>query len=98
MKLTTIILTKNEESNITECLDSITFPTEILILDDMSNDKTIEKALKHKNVKIITHKMTDFASQRNFALGQIRTEWAFFLDADERVSPELSSELSKIFT
>lgn len=96
-RLAVIILTKNEEANIEAAIESAAFADEILVVDSGSTDRTQELAEKH-GAKFISHPMDEegFAGQRNFALTQTEVEWVFYLDADERISMELSEEMSKI--
>lgn len=91
-----VILTKNEEGNIRECLESLKWCDEIIVIDDYSEDRTVEMAKKH-GAEVYKHALNNnFASQRNFGLEKARGEWVFFVDADERVSEALASEVSSI--
>ena len=95
--ISVIILTKNEEENILDCLETVAWADEIIILDDNSEDRTVEIAenLKLKNLKILTRALEeDFSKQRNFALSYATSEWVLFIDADERVAPELRREIN----
>ncbi len=93
--ISAIVLTKNEEKNIKDCLDSLKWCDEIVVIDDNSTDKTKELAQK-VGAKVITHSLdSDFSQQRNFALKQASHDWIFFVDADERVSDKLASEIQK---
>ena len=95
--ISVVILTKNEEKNILECLKTLEFCDEIIIIDDNSTDKTIDLtlSLKNKEIKVIRHRLDgDFAKQRNFGLEQASGEWVLFIDADERVSDVLTFEIS----
>jgi len=93
--ISAIILTKNEENNLAECLAGVKWCDEILVIDDESSDKTVPIA-KKAGARVIEHKLgADFAAQRNFALDQAQGDWIFFVDADERVSPELAEEIQK---
>jgi len=94
MKLSVIILTKNEEKNIRRCLDSLPKEIELIIVDSGSQDKTLE-IVKNYNAKIFSNKMDDlnFATQRNFIADKASNEWVLFLDADEELSPELKHNL-----
>lgn len=97
--ISTIILTKNEEKNIIDCVESVDFSDEIIIIDDYSIDRTIDllENLKNKNIKIFKNKLDgDFSKQRNFALDQAQGDWVLFLDADERIPNELALEIDKI--
>ena len=95
-----MVLTKNEEKNIEKCLESISFCDEVIIVDDNSHDKTIEKAKKVKgikNLKVLSRILKgDFAQQRNFGLEKATGDWVLFIDADERVSGELKKEILDI--
>ncbi|HEY4876694.1 MAG TPA: glycosyltransferase family 2 protein [Puia sp.] len=91
--ISAIILTKNEEKNIEDCLDSISWCDEKIIIDDHSSDKTVEIANK-KNAKVYTRSMyNNFSDQRNYGLEKAKGDWIFFIDADERVSSALWYEI-----
>jgi glycosyltransferase involved in cell wall biosynthesis len=93
--ISAVVLTKNEEVNIKECLAGLKWCDEILVIDDDSSDATRELAEK-EGAKVIKHALAgDFAAQRNFALEKASGDWVFFVDADERVSPELVQEIQE---
>jgi len=92
MNLSAIVLTKNEERNIENCLACLSWADEILVVDSGSTDCTAVLAEKC-GARVLVHPFTDFASQRNFAITQAKGDWALFIDADERVTPELAKEL-----
>jgi len=92
-----IVLTFNEETNIRSCLESIKdFTDEIFLLDSLSTDQTLEIAREYTE-KIFQNPFVDWVQQRNWALENLpfSYEWAFFLDADERLTPELCLEIKK---
>lgn len=94
--LSTIILTKNEEKNIIDCLESVDFSDEIIVIDDHSTDRTVEliKHLQDPRITIFTHTLNnDFAAQRNFGLEKAKGSWILFVDADERISETLKVEI-----
>jgi glycosyltransferase involved in cell wall biosynthesis len=92
MHLTVIILTKNEAKHIAHCLQSLTCCDETIVFDDFSTDKT--KALAEAaGARVIQHPFHNFAQQRNAALDMVKSDWVFFVDADERASPELIHEI-----
>lgn len=94
--VTAIILAKNEETNIEDCIKSVTWCDEILVIDDNSTDKTSAKA-KKLGAKVILHALeNDFSKQRNFAIGEATKDWILFVDADERVPKELEAEIKKV--
>jgi glycosyltransferase involved in cell wall biosynthesis len=94
--ISAVVLSKNEERNIKECLESLKWCNEIVVVDDYSTDKTRGIA-KELGAKVFLHHLNnDFAAQRNFALRQAQGEWVLFLDADERISLELAEEIKKV--
>lgn len=96
MKLSAVVLTKNEEENIKECLQSLSFCDEIIVIDDFSTDKTVEIA-KEMGVFVFTQLLNnDFSAQRNFGLKKAKGEWILFVDADERVSLALRDEIIQL--
>lgn len=93
MDLTAIVLTKNEEKNITRCLESLAWCSEILVIDDYSLDKTTALA-KTLNAKIYQRKLADdFSAQRNYGLKLAKYDWVLFVDADEIISHKLAQEI-----
>lgn len=93
--VTFIILTKNEEVNLPDCLKSIAgFAKRVVIVDSGSTDKTIEIARKY-GADVYVHKFENYACQFNWAIDntEISTKWTFRLDADERLTPALCKEL-----
>lgn len=93
MTLSAIVLTKNEEPNIGDCLAALSWAAEILVVDSGSTDATCDLARKC-GAKIFSNPFKDFASQRNFALQKATGNWVLFIDADERVTPELAAEIN----
>lgn len=91
--ISAIILTKNEEKNIAECLESLSWCDERIIIDDHSSDKTVDIA-KKMGVKVFLRTLDgDFAAQRNFGLEKAEGDWILFIDADERVNSALWFEI-----
>lgn len=89
MKLSVVIIVKNEEEMIGECLQSVRKLTdEIIVVDGGSEDKTVEIA-KKAGAKVLVYPSNDFSQSRNFALRQAQGDWILYVDADERVTPEL---------
>jgi glycosyltransferase involved in cell wall biosynthesis len=92
-KITGLVITFNEEKNIQEVIECLDFVDEIVVVDSFSTDKTIEVLKNYPKVKIIQNKFLDFTSQRNIALENATHNWVLFLDADERITPQLRSEI-----
>jgi glycosyltransferase involved in cell wall biosynthesis len=93
VNLSVIILTKNEEPVIKDCLESVKWADEIIIVDNESTDKTLEIAKKY-SVKLVKSKTgNSFADHRNLGAEAASGEWLLYVDADERVTPELRKEI-----
>jgi glycosyltransferase involved in cell wall biosynthesis len=98
MDVTFIILTKNEEVNIVDCLESIKdFARRVIVVDSGSTDKTVEIA-KQMGAEVYYHEFENYARQFNWAIDNtdITSKWTFRLDADERLTPELCKELERL--
>jgi len=99
MKISAIVLTKNEEKDIEDCLRSISWCEEIIIVDDYSEDETVEKVQRFKSSKVRIYERRlgdDWAGQRNFGLEKASNQWVLFIDADERVSAALADEIKNL--
>ena len=92
--ISAIVLTKNEEKNIEECLKNLSFCTEIIVIDDESSDNTRKIAAKFSIV--YKRKLNgNFAAQLNYGIEKAKGEWLLFIEPDERISEELEEELLK---
>ena len=91
-KISVIIITKNEENNIEDCLKSVQWADEIIIVDSESNDTTVEIAGKYTQ-KIYTRKWEGYSKQKQYALSLASNEWVLSVDADERITVELKDEI-----
>lgn len=95
MKLTAIVLTRNEEKNIERCIKTLGFCDQVIVVDDGSTDSTV-KIAKKMGATILQHPLNnDWSAQRNWVMEQIKSTWYFFVDADEIVTPELAQEIQK---
>ncbi len=94
-KLAAVVLTKNEEQHIGECLDSLAWADRRVVFDSFSTDRTCEIAREH-GAEVMQHPFSDYASQRNAALQAVEAVWIFFVDADERATPELAEEITTL--
>jgi glycosyltransferase involved in cell wall biosynthesis len=93
--ISAVILAKNEEEMIGDCLDSVSFCDEVLVIDSGSHDDT-ESIAKKKKARVVTVISDDFSELRNAGLQQVKTQWLLYVDADERVSPQLAKEIQHI--
>lgn len=90
MSLSVILITKNEEKHIQDCLTSVAFADEIVVLDSGSTDRTHEIAESMGARVYRTDDWPGFGPQKNRALDLARCDWVLSIDADERVTPELA--------
>lgn len=92
-KISALIITFNEIGYIEECIKSVSFADEILVVDSFSTDGTYEFLLNHPKVTVIQNKFENFTSQKSFALTKAKNDWVLFLDADEVVPKSLKDEI-----
>lgn len=96
MKISAVVNTLNEEKNISDCLESLNWVDEIVVVDMESDDKTKDLAYKYTK-HVYNHKRTGYVEPaRNFALNKTTGDWIMILDADERVPHSLASKLIDI--
>lgn len=95
MKLSAVVITRNEEERIDACLGSVAFADEIVMVDSGSSDKTVERA-KACRARVFVRDFDDFASQKNFALSQAKGEWILAVDADEQVTEGLRESVRRV--
>ena len=94
-KISAAVITFNEEEKIADCLKSLSFADEFVVVDSHSTDKTREIALA-MGAKVIERDWPGHVAQKNFALSAADGEWVISLDADERVSGKLRSEMARV--
>ena len=93
-KLSVIIITKNESANIRDCLESVAWADEVIVVDAGSSDATVE-ICQQLGAKVHVHDWPGFGAQKNRALDYATNEWVLSIDADERVTPELREEIEQ---
>ena len=97
-KISAVIITFNEEKKIEQCIDSLKYVAdEIVVVDSFSDDKTKEICLK-KGVNFIEHNFEGYIAQKNYALGCAKYNYVLSLDADEVLSDELKKSVLKAKT
>jgi glycosyltransferase involved in cell wall biosynthesis len=94
-QLSVTIITKNEAENIRACLESVAWADQIIVVDSGSSDDTVKISRELGAQVHITEDWPGFGKQKNRALSYATNVWVFSLDADERVTPDLKSELIK---
>lgn len=100
MRIGAIVIARNEEKKISECLTSVSWADEILVIDNASKDKTVEIAKKH-SARVIhaPEKLNlNYAALRNLGLKEAKSEWILYVDADERVPRSLKEEILRLTT
>jgi glycosyltransferase involved in cell wall biosynthesis len=96
MKLSVVIITKNEERNIERCLKSIVdVADEIIVVDSFSTDNTVALCEKY-DVKVIQRKFDGYGSQKQFVTAQANFDYVLSLDADEELSNELKASILEV--
>ncbi len=91
-RVSACVITFCKEDLIEDCLKSVKWADEIIVVDSYSTDKTVEICRKYTD-KVYQRKWTGFRDQRNYAMDLSGFEWILFIDSDERISPELYKEI-----
>jgi len=95
MALSVAIITYNEEANIKECLESVKWADEIVVVDSFSTDKTLEICREYTD-RVFEKEWSGFSEQKNYAIEHTKNSWILAIDADERVSEGLREEIGEI--
>jgi glycosyltransferase involved in cell wall biosynthesis len=95
VQISAVLITYNEESNISDALDSVQWANEILVVDSESTDRTREIA-EGMGARVIVRPWPGFSAQKQFAADSAKHDWVLSLDADERVSPELAASIEAV--
>ena len=95
MIISAIIITYNEEKNIRDCLESLKWVDEIIVVDAESQDKTA-KIAEELGARVYSEEWQGYGKQKNYALSKAVGDWILSLDADERITPELAQEIQGI--
>ena len=96
VRVSGVVTCFNEERHIAACLASLAWCDEIVVLDSFSTDGTKALALADPKVRFFERTYFGAASAKNWAMDQVRNEWMFILDADERCTPELRDEMLEL--
>lgn len=94
-EVSAVVLTRNEEKNIGPCLETLQWADELLVLDSFSDDATV-KIAQGMGAEVHQRAFSNYPLQRNTALQLASKEWVFFVDADERVTPQLAEEIRRV--
>ena len=92
--MTAVIAAHNEADQIEACVRSVSWAAEVLVVENDSSDDTIERA-RGAGATVFSHPFTSIGAQRNAAIARARHPWVFVLDADERATPALGTEITR---
>lgn len=95
VRLAAVILTKDAAKHIGDCIATLGFADRVVVSDSYSTDGTAELA-RAAGAEVIQRPFDNFAGQRNAAMDAVEAEWIFFVDADERIPPELAAEAQEV--
>lgn len=95
VQLAVVVLTLNEARHIADCLATLGFGDLVVVSDSYSTDGTVEMA-RAAGAVVLQRRFDNFADHRNAAMDAVEAEWIFFVDADERVPPELAAEVRQV--
>ena len=95
--LTVTVITLNEAPHIAACLASVGWADERLVVDSGSSDGTPDLA-RAAGARVISHEWSGYSAQKDFAASQASNDWILSVDADERVTPELAAEITRLLT
>jgi glycosyltransferase involved in cell wall biosynthesis len=90
--LSVVLITQNAAAQLPDCLASVAFADEVVVVDSGSSDGTADVAARY-GARVVAKEWLGFGRQKQFAVEQAAHDWVLCLDADERVSPELAASL-----
>ncbi|MCL0071477.1 glycosyltransferase family 2 protein [Thermodesulfovibrionales bacterium] len=93
--LSIAVITKNEEERLPDCLRSVSFADEIVVVDSKSTDKTVEIA-KEFGCRVFVEDWKGYSSQKNSAIDKCKHDWVLVIDADESIPEETKNEIVRI--
>jgi len=95
LKISATIIVRNEEANIAAVCETVSWADEIVIVDSDSTDRTIEIARRYTS-QVFNRPFQGYKDKHEFADSQTTGDWIFWIDADERVTPELRKSLDDL--
>ena len=95
-RISAVVTTFNEEHNVGDCITSLLWCDEVVVVDSHSTDRTAEIARSFAKVRYFERAYRGSASQKNWAMDQTRFEWILIFDADERCTPALQAEIERL--
>ena len=95
--VTACVITRDEESHIGACLAALSFADEVVVVDSLSTDATVEIA-RDAGARVIEQEFLGHVKQKQLAVDRAAHDWVLCVDADERVSPELAREVERVLS
>jgi glycosyltransferase involved in cell wall biosynthesis len=95
VKLTVTVITRDEAANIAAALESVSWADEIIVVDSQSTDQTVSIARQHAT-RVEVREWPGYSAQKNYAASLASHDWILSLDADERVPPDLATEIREL--
>src|SRR5258708_14869657 len=86
--LSAVLITRNAAAVLERCLESLSFADEMLIVDSASSDGTLDIAAR-RGARVVQKEWLGFGRQKQFAVDQAKNDWVLFIDANQRLSPQL---------
>jgi glycosyltransferase involved in cell wall biosynthesis len=89
-----LILTKNEQKDLPQCLESVSWSDDVVVYDSFSTDETLQVAERF-GARVVQRRFDNWAAHQNWGLSNVpfRNSWVFYIDADERMTPELAASI-----
>lgn len=95
MSLSVVVICKNEQNMLKNCLESVKWADELVVIDNGSSDKTVETA-KNAGARVVRFESDDFSKIRNFGMEEVKGDWVLYVDGDERVLTPLKEEIMEL--
>lgn len=95
MQLSVAIIAQDEEDRISDCLESVSFADEVVLVDSGSRDNTVGIA-RSFGCRVLSEKWRGYAGQKQFAVDNCMNDWVLILDADERVTHDTARRIKEI--
>jgi (heptosyl)LPS beta-1,4-glucosyltransferase len=95
MTIAAVVITKDEEGNIADCLESVRWADELIVVDAESRDQTVEVARRYTS-RVFVRPWAGYGPQKNFGIDQAHADWILIVDADERVPDQLRQEIQDL--
>lgn len=93
--ISAVVITQNEEDHVVALMESLTWVDEVIVIDSFSTDQTKEIFEKHGAI-VHQREFDNFSAQRNYSISKASKDWVLCIDSDERVSPELATEIESM--